>query len=86
MLVRTFDSLHDDCANAMHHLPDKARANHLNTGLMTHTGFIHRRCASQRVGLVAANPTFHKQQRSLLRGVANHSQRRWSMYHNGYVF
>ena len=28
----------------MHHLPDKARANHLNPGLVTHAGLIHGRC------------------------------------------
>jgi len=29
--------------DATHHLPDKARANHLNRGLMTHAGLIHGR-------------------------------------------
>ena len=47
-------------ANATHHLPDEARANHLNPGLVTHT-LIHGRHASQRVGLVAASPVIHKQ-------------------------
>ena len=63
---------------AMHRLPDEARANHLNPGLVTHTGFIHGRCASQRMGPVAAGPVLHKQQRRLLRGVTNHHQRCWS--------
>ena len=41
---------------AMHHLPDKARANHLNPGLVTHAGLIHGRHASQCMGLVATSP------------------------------
>jgi len=48
-------------ANAMHHLPNEARADHLNPGLVTHAGLIHGRCASQRVGPVAASPVIHKQ-------------------------
>jgi len=71
---------------AMHHFPDEARANHLNPGLMTHAGLIHGRHASQCVGLVATSPTIHKQWRSLLRGEANHRQRRWSVCRNGCVF
>jgi len=47
-------------ANAIHHLPDMARANHLNPGLMTHMGLIHGRYASQRMGLVATSPIIHK--------------------------
>jgi len=73
-------------ANAIRHLPDKAKANHLNPGLMTHTGLTNGRYASQRMGLVATSPTIHKQWRSLLRRVTNHRQRRWSIYRNGYVF
>ena len=46
---------------AMHHLPDKAMADHLNLGLVTHTGLIHGRCTSQRVTPVVASPIFHKQ-------------------------
>jgi len=46
--------------SATHHLPDKARANHLNPGLMTHAGLIHGRYASQHMGLVATSPTIHK--------------------------
>jgi len=44
----------------MHHLPDTARANHLNPGLMTHMGLIHGRHASQCKGLVATSPIIHK--------------------------
>jgi len=46
---------------AMHHLPDKARANHLNPGLVTLAGLIHGRDASQRMGLVATSPIIPKQ-------------------------
>jgi len=42
--------------NATHHWPDKARANHLNPGLATHSGLIHGRHASQRMELVATIP------------------------------
>jgi len=57
--LKFIPTLFDYCA--MHRLPDKARANHLNPGLMTHTGFIHGRYASQRMGLVATSPILHKQ-------------------------
>jgi len=46
--------------HAIHHLPDKAKANHLNLGLMTHVGLTHGRYASQRMGLVATSPAIHK--------------------------
>jgi len=75
-------------ANAMHHLPDKARANHLNPGLVTLTsaGLIHGRDASQRMGPVAASPVIHKWWRTLLRRVTNQRQRRWPTCRNGCVF
>jgi len=73
-------------SSAIHHLPDKARANHLNSGLVTHAGLIHGRHASQRMGLVAASPIFHKWQRTLLKRATNQRQRRWPMCRNGYVF
>jgi len=56
-----------------------------HTGLI-HPGFIHRRHASQPMGLVATSLIIHKQWRTFLRRATNHRQRRWSMCHNGYVF
>jgi len=39
---------------------------HHHAGLI-HPGFIHGKCASQRMGPVATGPVAHKQQRTLLR-------------------
>ena len=58
---------------------------HPHAGLI-HLGFIHRRCASQRMGPVVTSPNTRKQRRTSLKRMTNHRQRCWSVCCNGYVF